>query len=69
MDNFPTKVEECIKMCQDGDIFKELLNSFKHKCMILALVYLHGQQECECGVYLFVILILNITRLWLVYEF
>jgi len=23
-------------MCQDGDIFKGLLNSFRHKCMILA---------------------------------
>jgi hypothetical protein len=69
VDNFPTKAEKCIKMCQDGDIFKELLNSFKHKCMILALVDLHGQQECECGVYLFVILILNISSLSVVYEF
>jgi hypothetical protein len=54
MDNFPTKAEKCIKMCQDGDMFKELLNSFKHKCMILALVDLHRQQEWECGVDLFV---------------
>jgi len=36
--------------------------------MILALVDLH-EQECECGVYLFVILILNISSLWVVYEF
>ena len=69
MDNFPTKSEKCIKMCQDGEIFTELLNSFKHKCMILALLDLHGQQECHCGVYLFVILILNISTLQVVYEF
>jgi hypothetical protein len=36
VDNFPTKAEKCIKMCQDGDIFKGLLNNFRHRCIILA---------------------------------
>jgi hypothetical protein len=69
VENVPTEADKCIKMCTGGATFKELLKSFMHWSMILALVGLHGQQECEQGVYLFFTLLLNISSLWVVHEF